>query len=417
MKREVQLSTINIPIALSVRRLEEMLNEQLNGVLFKDEIEQVNDLFVEVRKVDSIRLKMQGQSIQYQIPLNIDVVKKTLFGKIKGEGSVKLLFNTDFEIASDWDLATKTDLKNMDWIERPVLKVAGMEVPIQTILEGLLRRMKDRIETMIDTQIKERVALQKQVNHLWKIIQRPVLMSKEYRAWLLIRPKSIGMSPLITENNRVESTIHVSAFSEIFVGKKPAFESNENLPTLDISTIEKDEFNLSVKTGVSYQEATKQVNQALKGKSFTQAGHTVQVEGTNISGEDEKLIIKAKLSGDFNGTVVLEGKPYLDETTNKIEVEDLEFQVKTQNVIQKSAAWLFENKIVELIKKSLSFPIDEKIEEVLKIANQRLDGEKIGENFVLNGKIQSLDIVDSYLSERGITVLLSGTGRLGVAFV
>ena len=414
ISKQAKLSTINIPVAISVTKLEGILNKQVSGLVFKEEIKQVRDLFVEVHKTDTIRLKLVGQVMNYEIPLNIEVIKKTLFGKIKGEGSVRLLFKTALDIESDWNLKTKTQLKDVDWLSRPVLKVAGIEIPIQSILEQLLERMKGRIEDTIDQQIRERLPMRKQVNQAWKMIQQPVLVSPEYRAWLLIRPQSIGMKPLLTADNMVNSTIHIGAFSEIFVGQKPEFESNDTLPQLQIGEFDDNEFSVSVKTGISYQAATKQVNDLVKGETFTQAGQTVVIEQVNIQGAATDLIVKARLSGDFNGVVELTGKPYFDTTTQRVQVENLEFEVNTKNVIHKSAAWLFKNELVKLIEQSLSFPIDEKIEEVRSIANEKLQGHELNEHVSLQGHIEAMTIDETYLSERGITVLLSGKGQLKV---
>ena len=63
-----------------------------------------------------------------------------------------------------------------------------------------------------------------------------------------------------------------------------------------------------------------------------------------------------QFSGDQSGTLYLSGIPVLDTASGILDVSELDFQLNTNNLLMRTASWLFSKKILKELEKLYPLP-------------------------------------------------------------
>jgi hypothetical protein len=82
-------------------------------------------------------------------------------------------------------------------------------------------------------------------------------------------------------------------------------------------------------------------------------------------------------SGTNSGIAYFTGKPFYDANKKMIEVRDIDFDVKTKNILLKSADWLFNKRIINEIARVSRFDLSSYIDTAKILVNKQLNAEWI----------------------------------------
>jgi len=223
------LSKLNIPVNLKVSVLESIINSQLTGLLYEDKDFNDGDrMKVKVYKRNPIRLSGKENEIRYKIPLTIQVVYDAMVTHVNASGEIELEAKTSFKIAKDWTLKTQTDLTHYVWIKKPIAQVGGMNIPLGSLADVILNNSKSYLGKQIDEMTSAYFDLKAIVASAWSSITRVLSVSEEYKAWLLVNPTKVTMSPMIIQGDSIQTNLSLSAKPQLNIGEKPVSNSNQN---------------------------------------------------------------------------------------------------------------------------------------------------------------------------------------------
>ncbi len=412
---ENRTSIINIPVQINLRELEKSLNEQLAGVLYEDkDLNDGDKTMLRAEKTQDIRLQVNGQSIQYRVPVNVLVKYDIGLTLLEAAGEIALNFKTDFSIGRDWEMSTITNLENYEWLRSPRLRMGSVNVPVGFIADIVLTQSKTAITRSIDEQIKEQFNLRRMVGDTWRQMFEPVLVAPEYNTWLLLNPQNIGMTPLVTRNDAILSTIVIESQPKVFLGEKPKAFIPAALPPFLFRDTTNTAFVLNVSTEVPYSEAERLVKAELRGETFSEGKRSVKIEDIELYGQGTRLIVNTKLTGSYNGNIYLSGRPFFDERRNVIDIRDLDFTLETRNFLHRSAAWLLKGTLRRRIEENMQFLLDYNLKELKKQLQQQLSNYKVTQNIFMEGQLDDLYIQDAFLTPEAIRVEVALRGRLNV---
>ena len=418
MQKDLSPSIVHLPIRVSRTEMEKALNEQLATVLYEDMDMEDNGgdrLQMKIEKMADIHIDLQGQQMNYSVPLAIWLRKGLDLGNVEAEATLTMDFITRFDIQSDWKLTSKTTVESFQWIKSPKLKLGFVNIPVKLIASKILERSKATISKAIDEQLTKSFDLQVFVKQAWKTLQAPVLLHDAFKIWLKIEPELMSMTPLLTERDSVISTISIQGHSEIIIGEKPKTKLNSQLPAFEfVHEVSDRAYSVNISTQIPYKEAERIALEQLKGETFAQGNYKAKIEDLKIFGRDKQLIVEAKLSGSYDGSIYFEGTPYFDKAKNRIEVRDLDFELETKSFLMRSASWLFRKSIIKKIKEQLNFPLSENLENIKEIINQQIAHYTLTKGIFLKGKLESLDIQNTFLTKKGIVIFVNSKGQLNL---
>jgi hypothetical protein len=95
-----------------------------------------------------------------------------------------------------------------------------------------------------------------------------------------------------------------------------------------------------------------------------------------------------------------------------ISIEDLDFDLSTQNVLHKTANWLLHGMILSGIKPYLKLPLREKLLESQLMAQKMLCHSELSKNVFIIGSIDSLRVAGVRLTDNAIRAMVFAKGKM-----
>lgn len=199
IQNEKHLSIVNLPLEVPISELEKQINAQLNGLIYEDtsydDFDQDN-LKAKVWKLSPIKVQALDSTFMFEVPLKVWVsagykvspMGITLSGYKDTEFSLRIRFLSKMSVTPDWRMTTHTTVDSYDWISEPVIKVAGISIPIKSMISRMMNRNFQKITQAIDQEVSTAIELKKYVTQAWELARRPVLLSEEYNTWLVLVP-------------------------------------------------------------------------------------------------------------------------------------------------------------------------------------------------------------------------------------
>jgi len=407
-------SILSIPIELSLFDLEGSLNRELSGVVYEDDSFSGDNMKVTAIKNQNIRIGVQGNQINYRIPLDLTIIYDAGITTATASGEISMEFKTDFEIASTWGMVTKTEIVNYEWLRKPRLKMGIVDLPMGTVANIILRNGKNYIAGNIDKAVRNGLKLEQIIADTWKQMYEPILVSPEYNTWLQVNPQDIGMSPIVVRNDTLYSQVIIESKPAVKVGGRPQGLQALPLPSFEPREETFEGFAISIGAQVSYEEAERIARQQLVGETFSYGKRQVKVNDIGLYGQEDKVIVSTALEGTYNGTIYLEGRPVYDLRKNAIEIKDLDYTLDTKSALYKSASWLLKGTIKNRIQDNINFLVDANLSESKEMMQKQLDNYPIAAGINLRGEVDELSIRDIYIVKDGLYADILLTGKMKI---
>lgn len=414
-------SVVNIPLSISIDGLEKTLNSSLQGLLYEDNSYTDNDndnMKIKVWKKNDIKIGASSDAFSYQVPLKLWV--KLRYGALgfydykEVEGAIQMDFRTTYEIDDRWKMVTKTTMTDYKWLEAPKIKVAGQKISVQRIANSLIKTNKKLLEDTIDDQIKANLDIRESAKEAWSMMQDPILVDEQYKVWLQLTPKSVAMTPLKVEKGHILSSIGIQSAAEVVIGEKPIVEKNPVLPPFTRPNSIPELFVINLSAEVPYFEAERVAKEELVGQTFKddKGKRSITIKNITIFGQDEDIIIGAVVDGSAKGTIYFRGKPEYDPATATVEITNVDFDLKTKNVLLGSADWLFKSTIIKKMTPYLKFPLQENLTDAKDMIQKELESYEVMEGITMNGSLETLNVDGIYPTPNGMRVLVSTKGKI-----
>lgn len=125
------------------------------------------------------------------------------------------------------------------------------------------------------------------------------------------------------------------------------------------------------------------------------------------------MVIKVNFSGTNTGVIYLTGKPVYDKEKRVIEVADIDFDIKSKNILLGSADWLFDKKITKEIAKNTRFELGGYIDTAKVTLNEQLNRELVS-GVRSYGNIKDIKLIGVYPMQEHLVIRSNCTGELSV---
>jgi hypothetical protein len=420
------VSYLSIPFDVDLKKVERLVNQQYKGLIYADTSFDDNDhdnLMVKAWKMSDIKLTMDGNQLLYQVPLSVWIKKKYEIGAFgigisdtrEVTGNIILKFRTRINIQKDWSISTMTFSDGYQWITTPVLQLApGITIPLPIISDVLMNANQQDINKNIDRAFQSSIDLKSNLAQIWKQIQVPIKLSDEYPLWAKITPLEISMVPIQGNVNILHHTLGVKAYTELFYGDEPDHQVNDVIPDLKITSRLDNDFRISLGLDVPYTSINEIARKQFEGYSYTQGKYRVEVKDIYLFGSGDKIVVALNLAGTVKGIIYLSGKPYYDKATSSLKVKDIDFDIRTKNVLIKSASWLFHQNLTQTLEQKLSFEIGDQLKSAQSQLQSYLDSNKKVQYFGISGTIDKPEIGDILINPQSVKAMIIFTGRIKI---
>jgi hypothetical protein len=310
----------------------------------------------------------------------------------EGERKVNVSFANSVRILPDYKINLSINRQEPVPIDKCTVCFFGADITGQ-VMKGLKTEL-DLAKKIIEDSFGI-VDLNPQVQLLWNKLNTSYNLYG--LGWLKINPQKVRLIDLFARNDSLNIFLGMTAKPVI------SFEKSADLmtitPNLD-NSVSKPGFNIFLDAVLHYDSLSNILNAQLQGQEFDlskgKQKRIIKVQDCRIYGTgNERLIIKMSFTGSNSGIAYFTGKPFYDEKKKMIEIRDIDFDVKTKNLLLKSADWLFNKRITNEIAKVSKFDLSHYVDTAKVLINKQLNAEWI-KGIKSYGKINDLKIAGFY---------------------
>ena len=130
--------------------------------------------------------------------------------------------------------------------------------------------------------------------------------------------------------------------------------------------------------------------------------------------ENERMGVEVAFEGTKKGLIYLNGLTVYDSAKQEVRVNDLQYDLKTKNVLLKSAKWLLNETIRKKMQESMVVSIAPEIKEAKKSMNEALN-QKLDGGVKLNGKVNDIQIRELQVRPEELFIRVRLSGKMGVS--
>ena len=251
--------------------------------------------------------------------------------------------------------------------------------------------------------------LKSYLHAIWDTLQTPYPVPGF--GYLAMQPETFRISQATLRNDSMFFSLGLSARPELkgnpTVAKKP-------LPNLaDFS--QRGGFSLYIAQLLPYDSLNAILNLQAGGKEFTVGKgllkRTVRIDSARLLGGGEKVFIQLYLSRAVKGVVYLEGRPEWDALKKVLDVKEIGYELKSKQVLVKSASWLLDGTIEKKLKEYTKFDLAEKADS-LKGQLQAQMNRSLAQGIQSHGQIEKLEVDKLIAQPEGIFIGGSLKGKL-----
>ncbi len=422
-----QTSIINLYADIEVIKLEKLINDHIDSVLYQDTsfTDNGNDnLKLKAWKAGDVKLKFEQDELSWELPARV-VFKKgvKLFGynvpyvdAWEYTGQIRLRYKTKLGVNRDWNIKSVTVSDGYIWTKKPAVKIGGVDVPVTIIANLLLPGYLQTFSRQIDDLISANFDFRGYAEKGWSMLFNPFKIPGEYNAWLSITPYSVSLVPIQGSAGHIRLGAAITSDVTCLLDNTPSSGKVAALPYIQPLKLASDSFRINLLTDIPYSTINRMITQQIGDSIFQFGSRRIRFETFRVYGTDEKMAVETKVSGSINGTLYLTGVPYFNSEDTTLRIKSLKFDLKTRNLAMRSSKWLFNGKIERAITRSVAIPFKSNIAGIEQQITRLIRHYPLVYGFELNGKLTRLSVSDLYLSPESVkaNVVFSGNLSFGL---
>ncbi len=328
----------------------------------------------------------------------------------------KLKFKVTAKVTSDWKVNAEVYYMGLSDLLTDELKIGPLSIKPRTIVEGITNPLQRTMSDLLSKKLNEQFALKSQVAKVWSAAQKPILVDKNYSAWLKVTPEELLLYPLYAQNNLVKLSVGLKSVAELNVGPEPPSRAPVPLPNLKLANGADRMFRVALNTDLYYKDLLAIASPLLLNKELGSDGKSIIVKEMELYGNGDHLVIKVAVVGSIEGTFYLTCRPLFNPKSNVFSVEDVEFDMQTQSLLLRSADWFLHGVIRSKIQEKLNMDMTERLTQARTMADKALAQVKLADNITLTGTVKSIKLNDVMVQKEKITVQLYTEGETSILY-
>jgi hypothetical protein len=417
------ISTLTIPISYDVQNLEGLVNSKLEGVFFKKWLKLNSggdSLFLELERTSRANLSWGNSALQTRFPIRVsgNFIKKFMGMSLKNQAPIEaemiLHLNTEVNINPNWSLNTTTKLLRIDWIKNPELKIAMVSLDIKKPIEEQLFANQETLLAELDKVLREEIKTREEVGKIWNDLQKEIVINKEDpKVYLIAKGESLSARFLNDNSGLLTLLVQMKAYAETREGEPTTFVE-QPLPVYNNKINDTDSVQIFVLAKLSFARANQLLKKELLNQKFSFSNAALTINNLNLYATDEGLAMEIEVKGAINGHLFMIGNPAFDEETSTFWVENLEYDIQTENVLVKSADALLHDNFLSYISEKLVFNAESLIDELPNMIVNALDKGKAGEKMDLEISNMHAMPYAIVLDKKEIQVILETRAKMDI---
>jgi hypothetical protein len=329
-------------------------------------------------------------------------------GLSEGERKVDVSFIAGMQITTNYHIVPNIKTLDPRAIDKCSVCFWGQDITA-TVMDRLKAQLEDARKGMIDTLSK--MDLKPQFQKIWDMLNAVQPMSNY--GYLQINPQQIRISNISADKDTLKLSVGISARPTV-VQVKPA-EIKTVIPDLTVGQSRRG-FSIYTDAILNYDSLSSILNTAMYKKRIDAEGSSkyIVIEKVQVYGSNTAMLnLKMVFSGSVSGTFYLSGKPVYDLVAKQLRLENLEYDIKSKDMMVKTGEWLFNKRITKELEKSTKFDVTNYEKMLLDKINVQFNRE-VKKGIRMNGQVSNVSIEKIYPFTDQLVVRFSSKGDLDI---
>jgi hypothetical protein len=410
LKRE--LSSLNITVEASAGELADMLNRVTPRELYKGST-KTKGLTADILRNGPIVVSAADNFIYLTIPISLSL-SYSMFET--PAITTKLRFKLRPSVTPDWKVNAEVYYMGLSDLLAEEVGIGPLSIRPRSIVEGVTQPVQRTLTDLVARRLNEKFPLRAEVAKVWNSAQQPVLLDKNYSAWLRITPRELLLYPFYAQNNQVRLSVGLTSFAELVVGPQPAARPPVPLPSLKLVNGADRTFRVALNTDLFYKDLLAIATPLLLNKELGSDGKSVVLKDLDLYGNGDRLMVKVATTGDLDGTFYLTARPVFDPQTNVFSVEDVDFDMQTRSLLLNSADWFLHGTIRSAIRERLNMDLTQRLSQARDAAGKAMARVNLAENVFLTGSLKTMRLSDVMVQKDRISIQVYTEGETAILF-
>ncbi len=389
-------SSIIFDITTTSEFLSNLLEDALDMAVSSEPLE-VNGVEVLLTRVGKADIKPNGKRIDVFLPLKIKLIREAGLFTVEGNGAINLHLTVNVEISTALKLKARSELVSHEWIEKPVLEIGALNIPVETLVNLVLKHHESIVTAKIDSSLQKfsdlNLLIQGGLDDARKKLSELDLkgnrINLDVDELILSEPKISDGKVVINGIVRPDISINDDAVvHSSIVPFRWMTEADQHLTNKVIIPIAFD-----------YDFLEMELRNLLQGMEV--GGKHFDVQSVKINGGEE-LNIKMVINDPIRAEVYIKGIPDYNGVEGQLVLNNIDVKVNPSNFIYKLTAPLVnrfvEGKMEEVfpfnINKQLAELVAEKVPTSIHLEKAKIgiaqDGIQINELKFLQTKLSAI---------------------------
>ena len=307
-----------------------------------------------------------------------------------------------------WRIQSRTTFGEPTFVEP--CRLEGLDLDATPLLKSVLEPRLTALAQSIDRIIHERTEAKKRAETVWQKIQEPVELGPD--RWLQFNPRDARVSPITSHGTQVvQTSVNLVMEPKVLSGSRPA-STQVPLPTLQLAPLALEGFHLALPITIEYSRINQRLEQEMVGQVIqAPLGNSIRIDGVQLYGSGDRLILALRVSGGVNGTIYTAGTPVFDEGLGVLRFLDLDYTMDTRNVLVRSANWMFQQNILSSLQENAFIDLSDELKALRSRLGSALTRE-LGPNAHLEGDVAKVRPSGIYPTSSGVEVHLIADGSM-----
>lgn len=313
-------------------------------------------------------------------------------------------FSTALELLPTFKLKATTTLKNLSLVDP--CKITIVNYNINSLLEKEIRKEVKSIESEIDKTISA-IDINSSCALAWKELQKDIPIGKY--GYLNLTPTAISLSKLNYAKNKLNFDLGIDLFPALSSEKSTT--KSTPLPNLTNFT-KKEDFELNVDLNLSYDSLSSWIGKELNGTELTIKKRKIIIDSIQFIGADGKrILLGLNFYGFRKGKLFFSAQPLLNQEKQVLRLIDIELDIKTKDILLKTAKWLLNNHISKKIEDKAIFDLKTYLQDTQSEITASLN-QNLQKNVFLQGEVENLRINELFPLENKLFIRSTIRGKL-----
>jgi hypothetical protein len=401
-------SSINLSVETSAADLATIINRSLPQELYKGQGGMGTS--VTVLRTGALAVSASDNFIYFTLPVQL-TLGYTFYESLPLRTELK--FKARVSVAPDWRLKTELYYTGLSDNLATTFKLGPLSLQPKTMVENITQPVQRLLAPIIDTKVNDSIQLRSRIAPLWQQAFSPLLVSKEFSAWLQLTPEKIVMTPLLTVSNRIRLSLGIITGAAITVGPKPVAAAVRALPPVQQLPAFDKRFHIQLASDIFFTDLITALNPVLLDKTFGD-DRKITVKSFIVRGENGRLVITLTTAGDFDGEITVLAKPVYSPQSNSLTFEDVDFDTRNAGWLISAGSWLFSSSIRSTIKTKLDAAIVEQLEIARMKASTALSSVQLSDHLKLSGAVTSLSLGEATVRDDRLSLAVIAQGETSV---